>query len=1146
LLGGFEDDVMSVTLEQFVQHLTQSGLLSAAEISSFQDSLPPEKRPKDGETLARALVQANRLTKYQAQVVYQGKVKGLVFGDYRVLDKLGQGGMGVVLKAEHRRMKRVVAVKMISGAALKSPDAVKRFYREVEAAAKLNHPNIVQAYDAGEHEGGHYLVMEYVEGKDLGAIVKEKGPLPIAQAVNYAVQAARGLQRAHEQGIVHRDIKPANLLVDQRGTVKILDMGLARIAGLADQDDKDRLTASGQVMGTCDYMAPEQALDTHHADQRADIYSLGCTLYRLLTNEVLYQGESLTKILIAHQLSPVPSLCPARGGVSPQLDAVFQKMVAKKPEDRQQSMAEVIAELVACGGKREVTSASVAEEATSVIPRQATGSSPQKPAARPAATSRKNTQVQRLAEATTAHQAVAAETSRQFDGAEKLRPAARKKKTLAIAAGLGLLGVLGAVALVIFVRNGGGDGSETGIQAPQGSEVKVSKDGRGNAPPLAVAPFDATRAKQHQEAWATHLGMPVEETNSVGMKLALIPPGEFEMGSTPTEVAWAMEEGKKQNEKERPYFLAHVPREAPQHHVRITRPFYLGVYPVTQAEYKRVTGVNPSDYTGNQMDVSAFRPPLDAQVIQDRKNAAQQIAGRDTSRHPVEMVDWDEALEFCRKLSAMPAERAAGRVYRLPTEAQWEYACRAGTTTRWYSGNDVKRLGDVAWFGRDACLMTHPVGQKQPNAWGLYDMYGMGQWCFDRVGPRYYAQSPLDDPTGPSRGPSRVKRGSHWPHAPSECRSAFRSDVRPDLHDRCTGFRVVAEVEGKAAAGKGKAEGVTADRTPIPHPQSPIPPPAVAPFDAAGAQQHQATWAKHLGLPVKETNAIGMPLELIPPGEFAMGSTSEEIATESQRAKERNEVQGYLHRVASEGPRHRVKITRPFYLGTYPVTQGEYERLMGVNPSAFATKQMEVSAFKPPLDDEQTNIRARDARRFAGKDTSHRPVETVSWDDCMEFCRRLSALPAERAAGRVYRLPTEAEWEYACRAGTTTRWYCGNNEAGLADVAWVKSFNESTVATHPVGERRPNAWGLCDMHGNVWQWCADWFGENYYQQSPPSDPRGPAVGRSRVSRGGSWFNNASFSRSAYRQTNRSVERHSLLGFRVVAEIEVGPVGPAGR
>ncbi len=147
---------MSITVEQFIKRLSESGLMSPAEISTFHDGLPPEQRPRDVQTLAASLVKAGKLTKYQASAVYQGKTKGLVFGEYTILDKLGQGGMGVVLKAEHRRMKRLVAVKMIAGAALKSPDAVKRFYREVEAAARLNHPNIVQAYDASEHQGVHY------------------------------------------------------------------------------------------------------------------------------------------------------------------------------------------------------------------------------------------------------------------------------------------------------------------------------------------------------------------------------------------------------------------------------------------------------------------------------------------------------------------------------------------------------------------------------------------------------------------------------------------------------------------------------------------------------------------------------------------------------------------------------------------------------------------------------------------------------------------------------------------------------------------------------------------------------------------------------------------------------------------------------
>ena len=258
-----------------------------------------------------------KLTKYQAQAVYQGKTKGLVFGEYVVLDKLGEGGMGVVLKAQHRRMKRLVAIKVLSSAAMKQPGAVERFHREVEAAAKLSHPNIVTAYDAGEHQGMHYLVMEYVEGKDLAAIVKERGPLAVREAVECILQAARGLQYAHEQGIVHRDIKPGNLLLDKKGTVKILDMGLARIAGAeAALGGPERLTASGQVMGTCDYMAPEQAMDTPRGRRIGPTSipwaarSTGC-----LTGQPPYRGETLMQILLAHREAPIPSLCagPARG-----------------------------------------------------------------------------------------------------------------------------------------------------------------------------------------------------------------------------------------------------------------------------------------------------------------------------------------------------------------------------------------------------------------------------------------------------------------------------------------------------------------------------------------------------------------------------------------------------------------------------------------------------------------------------------------------------------------------------------------------------------------------------------------------------------------------------------------------------------------
>jgi serine/threonine-protein kinase len=335
--------------ETFLALLRQSGLVSEQQLKAVAAYLPAGNR---GRPVARALMELGLLTRFQAERLLAGISGGFFQKQYRILDELGRGGMGRVFKAEHNTMKRVVALKVLSPKVFEKDRAHQLFAREMQAASKLNHPNVVTAFDADEVNGRFFLVLEYVNGPNLDQLVRQKGPLPVGQACDFVRQAALGLEAAHRLGMVHRDIKPANLLLqhgdddgqNQFGVVKISDFGLARI-NEPESPTAERpgtiLAKANTVMGTPDYLSPEQARDLHKTDIRSDLYSLGCTFYFLLTGRVPFPGGSPFEKLVRHSAEEPTPVEQLRSKVPPEVVAIVRRLMAKRPEGRFQTPREL-------------------------------------------------------------------------------------------------------------------------------------------------------------------------------------------------------------------------------------------------------------------------------------------------------------------------------------------------------------------------------------------------------------------------------------------------------------------------------------------------------------------------------------------------------------------------------------------------------------------------------------------------------------------------------------------------------------------------------------------------------------------------------------------------------------------------------------
>ena len=339
---------MIVSLDLFLDTLRRSRLLPeetvVAEAARF---LAAKTARRDAKEFAEALCRKRLLSVWQAQNLLAGKHRGFFVGNYKLLKMIGKGGMSVVYLAEHRLLQRRCALKVLPLSKAANRTLLARFQREARAAAALDHPNVVRMLDAGEIADGdssvHYLVMEYIDGETLFDVVRRSGALPVLKAVDAIRQAARGLQHAHAAGLIHRDIKPENLIVDRHGIVRLMDLGLARFV----ESDEEQLTIQqeGRVLGTANYCAPEQAIDSHRVDSRADIYSLGCTLYFLLAGRPPFNEGSLTQRLLAHQNREPAALETLRQDIPAALRTLLRRMLAKSPAERIGTAREVADEL---------------------------------------------------------------------------------------------------------------------------------------------------------------------------------------------------------------------------------------------------------------------------------------------------------------------------------------------------------------------------------------------------------------------------------------------------------------------------------------------------------------------------------------------------------------------------------------------------------------------------------------------------------------------------------------------------------------------------------------------------------------------------------------------------------------------------------
>ncbi|WP_417380092.1 bifunctional serine/threonine-protein kinase/formylglycine-generating enzyme family protein [Gimesia sp.] len=643
---------------------------------------------------------------------------------YQQLEAPIQGGMGVVFKALDKNLGINVAIKRILPEFASDRHFLQRFEREARTQVRLSHSHLVRIWDFVLDETGPYIVIDWIEGHSLDRELKQNGVLEEQRAAEIIAKVASALQVAHDAQIIHRDIKPANILLDQNGNPYIADFGLVRIE--ANESQSIPGTLSGALLGSVDFVAPEQLADARNASVRSDIWSLGATLYQLVT------GRSVRGMR--------ESLIPKS------LREIILKAMEHEPEDRFSSMTEFAAALRSTVKPVEVTDhtprSNHQDTPSPLTPTEDLASLLLKTQDE---VTRQHAEARRLLDEYNYERAasILGQIPSHLRDMDLFKATIEKRDRVS-----DLDAVISKAVKEMHLDGLRQQVNELLDLQPQRDDLErllehlPKEPVRPKEPAQLVAPFDANVAKADQQEWSAHLGLDMETSNSIGMKFKLIPPGEFLMGSPESE--------------------ANRDEAEVQHEVRITKPYYLGSTVVTQGQWKAVMGTTPwkgKDYV------------------------------KEGDNYPATYVSWEDAQEFIQKLNA-----SEGDLYRLPTEAEWEYACRAGSLSAYCFGDDTGHLSEYGWFDKNAWNINekyaHQVGQKRSNPFGLYDTHGnVYEWCEDWYGG--YASDAVTDPTGPTTGSSRVYRGGCWFFSSGHCRSAARDGYSPGPRNDDLGFRVL-------------------------------------------------------------------------------------------------------------------------------------------------------------------------------------------------------------------------------------------------------------------------------------------------------------------------------------------------------------------